>query len=248
MKILQITQSGINPANQTKAYETVSDNYQFIKTDDVESIFLDHGFQLDGRSYGNSKKRAGYQKHVSIFTRDDLMVGPDQLQLLLTNSHDGTSAFGLDIGVFRLVCANGCVSGNADTTLRIRHTKNALGRIDAAIQYLLGRMPQVAANIEQMQNIEIDFSSTTNLVRQAFNIRLGYVPVSIVIPTARRFEDQTKDLWTVFNVLQERVIRGGLAYINEDGQWRKTRKITAVNRTIKANKALWNAAMQMVAT
>ncbi len=65
----------------------------------------------------------------------------------------------------------------------------------------------------------------------------------------RRRDDQSTDLWTTFNVVQENVIRGGLHGYTRDEQGRRrntsTRPVTGVDQDIKLNRALWIVAEEM---
>jgi hypothetical protein len=64
---------------------------------------------------------------------------------------------------------------------------------------------------------------------------------SLLLP--KRADDRADDLWTTFNVVQERVIKGGLTGYarDEDGRTRRTtsREVKGVDQNIKLNKALW---------
>jgi len=59
----------------------------------------------------------------------------------------------------------------------------------------------------------------------------------------RRYDDKGKDLWTLFNLVQENVVRGGLKgrKRNSAGKMRNvtTRPVKALDRNIKLNQALW---------
>jgi hypothetical protein len=214
----------------------------------VEQVFLDHGFQLDARSYATPRKaeRQGFQKHLSIFTRSDLKIGADHMQLLATNAHDGSAAFGLDAGVFRAICANGLVSGDASTSIRIRHTGDVQSKLDEAIRHLLERMPQVAASVEAMQNTVLTPDEIRHLTRLAVIARTGKTPEHVYDVQAKRLGDKGCELWKVFNRIQEKAVGGGLQYLLK-GEFKRSRKITQIARTVKLNKELWSNAMALVA-
>ena len=68
----------------------------------------------------------------------------------------------------------------------------------------------------------------------------------------KRFADLGKDAFSVFNVLQERVIRGGIRYkqINEKNGFveRKfTRAVNSISQSVKYNRELWNALEEVTA-
>ena len=59
----------------------------------------------------------------------------------------------------------------------------------------------------------------------------------------RRHEDCADDLWTVWNVVQENAIKGGLRGVGHDDLGRprrvKSRAVSGIDQDIKLNKALW---------
>jgi hypothetical protein len=61
----------------------------------------------------------------------------------------------------------------------------------------------------------------------------------------RSKEDNTRDLWRTFNVVQENVIRGGVLGKGSNGRLRRTREIKSVDGDIRLNKALWTLADEM---
>ena len=241
--------NGTNPALNLIPHDNTSSRYVHIDTQKVEEVFLDHGFALDARSYAIPRKesRRGFQKHMSIFTRSDLKLGQDAMQLLWTNGHDGTTSAALDFGVFREICANGLVVGSSAGGFKIRHVGDVQSKLDEAIKYMLDRMPLVAAEVEAMQHRSLDNEEIRTLTRQAVVARTGKTPEYTYDVRAKRHGDMGSGLWEVFNRIQERAIGGGLQYLDKDKKFHQTRKITAVDRTIKLNKELWNAAQLLVA-
>lgn len=61
----------------------------------------------------------------------------------------------------------------------------------------------------------------------------------------RRFEDKKDDLWTVYQRLQENLIKGGLSGRNAKGKRARTRSVNGIDGDIKLNKALWVLTEQM---
>ncbi|HDF2329245.1 TPA: DUF932 domain-containing protein [Morganella morganii] len=56
---------------------------------------------------------------------------------------------------------------------------------------------------------------------------------------ARRWEDKKDDLWTVYQRLQENLIKGGLSGHTNKGKRSHTRAVTGIDGDIRLNKALW---------
>ncbi|EOV8086273.1 integrase arm-type DNA-binding domain-containing protein [Providencia rettgeri] len=55
----------------------------------------------------------------------------------------------------------------------------------------------------------------------------------------RRWEDKKDDLWTIYQRLQENLIKGGLSGRNAKGKRARTRSVNGIDGDIKLNKALW---------
>ena len=240
-----------NPIYQTEKVSSLTDRYQLIRTDKVLEVFQDNGLQIDGKSFTKSRTPdlQGFKKHLISFSNPNLSTGDGQLQLLLTNSHDGSSSFQLDLGFFRFACANGLISGQADTCIKIRHTKNCLNKLDEAIRYQLDRLPQVSAAVDRWKQIDLSNSQIEAITVAATRLRkpTKHILHSINRPFPKRPEDRADNLWTIFNRLQELVIRGGLTYTiynleEKRLEEKRTRKVTSIDTVKHLNKELWNIA------
>jgi hypothetical protein len=67
--------------------------------------------------------------------------------------------------------------------------------------------------------------------------------MSLIEPT--RKEDESNDLWTVFNVIQEKLLNGDFQYSNGP-KLRKARKIKNFQQDIKVNQQLFEIALELV--
>jgi hypothetical protein len=85
------------------------------------------------------------------------------------------------------------------------------------------------------------------LVGEAVKIRwaVGSQPQSLDmsdILTPFRPEDEGDDLWTTFNVIQEKMMRGGFSYQTLRGRTTKLRGINSIQASNRLNTKLWEAA------
>jgi hypothetical protein len=64
---------------------------------------------------------------------------------------------------------------------------------------------------------------------------------------ARRSEDVGDDLWRVYNVIQENVIRGGVVGQTASNRRSNSRPIKSVRRDVALNAALWTLATALAA-
>src|SRR4051794_23840052 len=98
----------------------MSGRYRMVPTIEVVGLLRDKGF-LPVRAEQSRTRIEGkgdFTRHLIRFRHGDhlspLAVGAEVPELVLTNSHDGTSAYRFMAGVFRLVCSNGMVVQSAD--------------------------------------------------------------------------------------------------------------------------------------
>ena len=235
---------------------TLSDKYKLAKTSEIVKRIEGLGFTLDKFVAMKVRKqeRQGFQKHRAIFTSPTLKATTDGVpQLLLTNSHDGTSSVILQLGFFRYVCSNGLVVGsNLIQPVRVRHSGNDFDeRLIVAINHIVAQAEKLTESIERMKSKVLTSAEIQAFQREALQKRLGDVKIeSFSVPTHRQ-EDEAQDLFSVFNVVQENLIRGGARVMIEDKDGnRKARAVRRVNGLVsqtEINTMLWNMAEQRMA-
>ena len=57
-----------------------------------------------------------------------------------------------------------------------------------------------------------------------------------------REEDLGNSLWNTFNVLQEKLLKGGLVYQLPQGRQQTVRALTNIDEQVRVNKGLWELA------
>jgi hypothetical protein len=235
---------------------TLSNKYRLAKTTEMIKNIEGLGFKMDKfvALKVRKKERQGFQKHRVIFTSPLLKATTDGVpQLLLTNSHDGSSSVILQLGFFRYVCSNGLVVGsNIIAPVRVRHSGNDFDeRLIVAINYIVDQAEILTASIERLKAKRLTSSEIMSFQREALQKRLGNVKIESFYVPSYREEDQEQDLFTVMNVVQENLIRGGARVILEDENGKRTTKsVRRVNSLIsqtEINMMLWDLAEQRVA-
>ncbi len=249
-----------------QAHNEVSDRYGFVPTIQVVEGLRAEGWLPVDATQKNVRKadKQDFTKHLIRFRRleDDIKIGDSAVELLLTNSHDRSAAFVLHAGIFRMACANGIVV--ADSTFNkvsVRHNQNALDDVIEGSYQVLEEVPLITNEVESMQAVEL-----TRKEQEIFaNAALGYIMPELneeeskivtskdsLITQAlrpRRSADTGSDVWSTYNVLQEKAIRGGLSMhkVNAKGRYRRntTRAVKSIDKDVKLNKALWEMAVQM---
>jgi len=250
----------------TKPHDEVSARYGFTPTIQIIDALRNEGwFPVDATQKNvQDQSKKLLTKHLVRFRRlnDDIIVGDSAVELLLTNSHDRSAAFVLHAGIFRMACANGIVI--ADSTFNkvsVRHNQNAAEDVVEGVYRVVEEVPLITSQVEDMQNIQL-----TPFEQEVFaQTALNYITPEAkegdakVITTEhdmvkqmlrpKRSADTGSDLWSTYNVVQEKALKGGLCVLkqNDKGRYRRntTRKIKSIDKDIKLNKALWEMAMQM---
>jgi hypothetical protein len=103
--------------------------------------------------------------------------------------------------------------------------------------------------MNKMKQIEMSQDAAVEFARKAIATRfkedeIDNISVDInqlLMPT--RNEDTGNDLWSVFNVVQEKILEGDFNY-TFGVKVRKARKIKNFNQDLKINKELFNLALE----
>lgn len=246
-----------------RPWEGVSKRYTFIPTIRVVESLLSEGYNIMRAQQQTTRlpDKTNFTRHMLRFRRvsGDIAVGDVFPEIVLINSHDRGSAYQMHAGFYRLVCSNGLVVDDASfARLSIRHSGNVINDVLYGADQIAHDMPRLQENVKVMQEIELLPQERVLFAKAALSLK--YDAESTPIEPGRmlkssRMSDQKPDLWTTFNVLQEKLIRGGVPYIipshrDEEGNYvrassRKTREIKSIDSDTKINKALWMLAEGM---
>jgi hypothetical protein len=86
-----------------------------------------------------------------------------------------------------------------------------------------------------------DFANEAIKLRWENNKNVKNISLNdMILPT--REGDMGDDMWKVFNVVQEKLVRGGLIYRTDSGRNVRTRQLTDVVGNTKFNRELWELA------
>ena len=109
-----------------------SQNYTYIPTITVLESLQREGFQpfFACQTRVRDPGRRGYTKHMLRLRRAGEINGEHVPEIILLNSHDGTSSYQMLPGYFRFVCQNGCVCGQSLGEVRVPHRGNVVEKVD----------------------------------------------------------------------------------------------------------------------
>jgi hypothetical protein len=236
------------------AHESRSARYTQIPTSQVLAGLRAEGFLpfAVGQSGSRDEGKRGHTRHLVRLRRADMgLVGDSHPEIVLINSHDGTSQYHMLFGWFRLVCANGMVVANGpETEVKVRHSGNAQQVLDDVIggaHQLVASVDQQAEQLERFRATRLQPAEAALLADAAINVRFDERPAGITptqVLAARREADRGDDLWSTVNRIQENLVRGGLSF--RDGRKRRsTRAVTSITADTKLNQAIWSLASKM---
>jgi len=239
-----------------KPSNEVSKHYTHIPTtkviDDMELL----GWKpIEAKEVKARKKSTkGYQKHLIVFRNDDVVINGEDgdtvfPQILLTNSHDGKNAFQFQAGLYRLICSNGLVI--ADTqfeAVKMRHMGYTFEDLQVKIKEMVEKLPLTVESMNKMKAKEMAEEEIIQFAKDAINTRFTEKEINRIqidlkeLVNPVRKEDAGNDLWSVFNVVQEKIVTGDFDY-RAGGKVRKAREIKNFKQDMKINKELFDLAL-----
>ncbi len=221
----------------------VSNRYSFADSEYYLQKFIDADWTIHS---ARQVSKSEYAPHQVILRNKDIATVGDLLpQLIFTNSHNGIKKMTMDTGIYRLVCSNGLVVPTSITqSLSIKHIDLGDSTTDTIVNSFYEKIPIIMNNIDRMRNKILTNDEIDNFTYNALQIRfinaVGININDVVKPS--RIEDYSDDLWTVFNVVQEKIIRGGIQLPSK----RHSRPINNFVNDNDINTKLWQLAEQYI--
>lgn len=235
----------------TEAHASRGDRYAYIPTIQVLDGLRNEGFMPYEvrQTKVRDQSRREFTKHMVRLRHANQIVGNSEVpEIILINSHDGTSSYQLMAGVFRFVCSNGLIAGDVMEDIRIRHTGNVTGDVIEGCTRVLDNLQLVHERIDEYKSVTLNRDEELAFAKAALQLRYEENESPVMhsqLLQARRLDDRKGDLWTAFNRVQENLVRGGLRGRSASGRRMSTREVGGVNENVKLNKALWTLADQM---
>lgn len=232
--------------------------YKPLATFEVVEYFQKRGFYITKyvESGVRAKKNVGKTKHRVVMRHQQDLFRKDAPELLITNSHNKYSSLWLNIGIYRMICGNGQIMGDTFFSERVRHAGDTKTYLDNLYDVVMEKFQEVINTVERMKSIQLTERQKIAFVTQALDVRFKTAKKEVVMlehqyrqnVTPTRFEDGFQDLYTVMNVIQERMIRGGFNYTTYDKKFNQVAKTTKEVKSLKLiddiNKGLMDLAMK----
>jgi len=227
------------------------DRYAYVSTIDVIEGLRKQGFEpfYVGQSNTRDESRRGFTRHIVRLRHADQVRAAEANEVVLVNSHDGTSSYQMMAGVLNFVCSNGLFVGNLIEDIRIPHRGNVIDNVIEGSYTILRGFDKVDEHKDVMKSISLTSDEHLAFARSALALKYDDIDAAPIRPiqllTVRRPEDHKPTLWNCFNVVQENLIRGGLPGVTANRRRTRTRPVNSITENAKLNRSLWTLAEAM---
>jgi hypothetical protein len=237
---------GISPAIfQTEKSPKLTDRYSMVPTIEIIDKFTESGWEI---SFAKQIGDGLYSKHM-VKMRNSILpkVGDSLVEAIITNSHDGLTKLQIGAGLFRVACSNGLIIPQQDLIdFNQRHLKITSGDVSEITENFVKSVPIIERSVNRMMDKRMNIDEKVDFVNKAVGIRwkntedISTLTLQTIIEPMR-VEDYESTLWNTFNVVQEKLIRGGFVKEQNDKS-RKVKEIKSLNMDTYINKKLWELA------
>jgi len=236
--------------SETK-HDSRSERYTYIPTITLLDNLKREGFQpfFACQTRVRDLSKRDHTKHMLRLRREGQITGNQVPEIILLNSHDGSSSYQMLPGIFRAVCQNGLICGETFGEVRVPHKGDVVDRVIEGAYEVLGIFGRVDEKREEMQQLMLPQPAQLALAKAALTYRFGdeHQPVTeSQILSPRRWQDESPDLWTTYQRIQENLMKGGLRGRNSQGRNQQTRAVRGIDGDVKLNRALWVMAETML--
>lgn len=245
------------PAIGGRPAAAMSDRYNLINTLDVVDAFREHGYYPVEAGQPIARRRDPLTVTHRVILRPDGAIreaaNTNEVapQIYLVNSNNGRTQLHLRAGFYRFVCCNGLVVGSDAFKASIAHHKHLE---DAVADYVAMFAKQAAAlytKMDEWKALPMAKVERIEFAQRALALRFGaenaksYDVEQALRPL--RGEDDAGDLWSTYNIIQEKTTQGGLEGKTATGRKITSRPLAAVDQSITYNERLWDLAEQAAA-
>jgi hypothetical protein len=233
-----------------------STKYSHISTDKIIDDMSALGWGVVDAKQVRARKGVGFQKHLVVFRNDEIQITSEDNdnvfpQILLTNSHDGKNAFTFTAGLFRMICENGLVVSSREfENMKIRHYGYSFEELQNTIKSIVEKLPLTVESLNKFRAVELGQEQALDFAKKALEVRFGEDIENIEVNleellTPTRVQDKGSDLWSIYNVVQEKLVHGMFDY-KYGVKTRKARKIKNFQQDMILNEKLYDLALEYV--
>ena len=208
----------------------------YIPTLDVITKLQHEGWQLKGVDEQRGKNRKITNNYAQMHHPDFAIKnskGKDEAytSITISNSCNGIKPLQMSLGMFRQVCTNGLVRFDQHAeSENIKHIEVNYMNLDSFITSVTSKTGKLLTEVNEMKHKGLSIEDMRKLATEAARLRynnLDDINIDDLL-TVNRVEDESNDLWTVFNRIQENL----------------THDVSNMNEDIRLNKQLFSLANQ----
>lgn len=218
--------------NNIRNVQRIKQKEFYIPTLDVVTKLQDEGWRLNGVVEQRGKNRKISSNYVQL-QHPDFAIQNKQgkheafTSITLSNSCNGNRPLQMSLGMFRQVCTNGLVRFDQHAeTEKIRHIEVNARDFDRFVVSMNSKANKLLTEVNEMKHKGLSIEDMRKLAREAASLRysnLDNINIDDLF-AVNRVEDESNDLWTVFNRIQENL----------------THDITNMNEDIRVNQQLFS--------
>jgi hypothetical protein len=238
------------------AHHSRSEKYVYVPTFDIVQGLRREGWEpfFAVQAQPRAADRTGHAKHMLRLRRPEHITDTEAAEVVLVNSHDGTTSYQMFAGLIRWVCTNSMIAGDKFQEVRVPHKGHIQDQIIEGAYTIAEDFPRLIDSSREMAALQLSKPEQRVFAEAALVARYGEEAPPVTpeqVLYRRRQADVGPDLWTTFNAVQENIIRGGLAgrRVADTGRIvrRTTRPIGGIDQNVGVNRALWTLAEGMKA-
>ena len=242
----------------------VSNKYMMANTETIIDDMARLGwYPVEAKQCRAKKGSSGIRSlHLVAFQNPEIYTvdengNPDcYYRIILLNSHDGFNSFVFRVGLIRLCCSNGlCIGANMMAEISIRHINYTFEQLRTVMNDTISKVPYVTDAMNSMKSVILNDEQKSAMAKEVIRIKRDVsaeeeieAPEDVVadVLSPVRDEDKGNDLWTVFNVCQEKLMKGLFSMPDKNNKPRKQRRIVSFKKDINYNQRLWDYAYSFV--
>ena len=183
----------------------------YIPTLDLVTKLQNEGWRLSGVAEHRARNRKITNNYIQM-QHPDFAVQNKQgkneafTSITLSNSSSGAQPLQMSLGMFRQVCSNGLIAYDQHAeSENIKHTEINYRDLDRFVNTMNSKANKLLTEVNEMKHRGISMKDLRKLATEAYLLRYNNLEEINIddLFAVNRVEDESNDLWTVFNRIQE---------------------------------------------
>ncbi len=197
--------------NNIQNVQRIKQKEFYIPTLDVVTKLQNEGWKISGVAEQRGKNRKITSNYVQLQHPDFAVQnskGKNEAftSITLSNSCNGNRPLQMSLGMFRQVCTNGLIRFDQHAeNEKIKHIEVNARDLDRFVVSMNSKADKLLTEVNEMKHKGLSIEDMRKLAREAASLRytnLDEINIDDLF-AVNRVEDESNDLWTVFNRIQE---------------------------------------------